>query len=108
MQAPKIKLGDKEYTARKLKMKAWRSFVKLQKELDGIDQVTAMTDEATMEKVANVLVLAYNNPDLTVDAIMDEMDMADFIPAIQEATQWITMQVSGKLDQFPKNFQTTV
>lgn len=108
MQAPKIKIGDKEYKAGKLKMKAWRNIVKLQKEVGGLDQAAVMNDGAAMEKMAEALAMMMNNPQVTAELILEEMDLADFVPAVQEAARWVTAQVSGKLEQFPKNSPTTV
>lgn len=108
IKTPKIKIGDKEYRAGKLKMKAWRSIVKLQKEIGGLDQASVMNDEAAMEKMAEVLEIMMNNPQVTADLILEEMDLVDFVPAVQEVAQWVAAQVSNKLDQFPKNSPTTV
>ena len=108
MQAPTITLEGKEYTARKLKMKAWRQVVKLQKDLAGLDATTALQDEEIMGKMAGALEAFFNHPEVTAEKIMEDMDLADFVPAIRAVSVWVTDQVNGKVEQFPKNSQTTV
>jgi len=110
MQAPQITLGDKTYTARKLKMGSWRAVAKMQKEVGNMGQAEAMMDESVMEKMAGVIVAVFNNPEVTAELILDELDLCDFTPTIQAVSGWVNAQVSGKVDEFPpsKNAQTTV
>ena len=108
MQAPTITLDGKGYTARRLKMKSWRNIVKLQKDISNMDTAEIMNDEATMQKMAEVIATIVNDPEVTADRVMDELDLADFVPTVQEMTRWVTEQVSGKIEQLPKNSQTTV
>ncbi|HZK24530.1 MAG TPA: hypothetical protein VFC74_04005 [Oscillospiraceae bacterium] len=107
MQVPKLKIGDKEYRAGTLKMKAWRNIVKVQKDIGKIDQVKAMQDEDLMFKMAKTLEVMFNNPDVTAELILEEMDVMDFVPAVQKVSEWVTMQVVGKLGEFPKNSPMT-
>jgi len=107
MEPPKIVLGNKEYTARKLKMKHWRATMKLQKDVGRMTTAEAMMDDAAMDKMANLIAVFFNHPEITPELILEEMDLADFVPTIKNITTWVTSQVNGKIDEFPKNSQTT-
>ena len=94
---PKIKLNGIEYTAPNPKTKLWREVTKIQKLME--------TENGNFvdfyESILNLIVLAFDNQEITVERIEDELDAEEIIPTFKNIAQWITTKVLMKTNEIP-------
>ena len=94
---PKIKLSGIEYTAPNPKTKLWREVTKIQKLME--NENGNFVD--FYESILNLIVLAFNNPEITVERIEEELDSEEIIPTFKNIAQWITTKVLMKTNEIP-------
>jgi hypothetical protein len=109
MVAPKLTLGGVEYTAEPIKkMKLWRKAVKLSMEIANMDTIKMVTNDEMMYQVYDLIVIAFNNPNITREMLDNEMDPGDFIPIFQDLSTWVISSINKKLNEIPaKNANMT-
>jgi hypothetical protein len=96
--APTIILNGKKYTAKSPKMKLIKQCMHLQG-MEGFET------EAGYDEMINIIVSAFNHPEVTAEAVNDGMDLADLMPTINSIMLWVGELMDQKTAQFP-NVQT--
>jgi hypothetical protein len=95
MNAPTITLNGKTYTAPSPKVKMWRQFVKFQEVRDKMDTQQAL------DEMLRLIAEAFNHPDVTPQAIEENLGLEDFLPIFNEISSWIGQIVTMKINQLP-------
>jgi len=102
MQAPKIKVGSKTFTAQQPKTKIWREWIKFRRDFGDPEKVAEDpdADEKSFEKLLEIL--AEMLPDeVTPQKLEEETELVDFVNFAANAGVWIDMLVTGKAEQIP-------
>jgi hypothetical protein len=101
MGIPQITINGKKYTMPKPKIKLWRHIIKFNEaqqngEFEG-------DNERMLDEMLELIVIAFNNPDVTKEAVEENVDfeeLADFITHIGNVATGVA---NAKVAQVPKN-----
>lgn len=96
LKKPEIKIGEKTLTPkRNPTMKMWRIITKQ----DERDAVEKMDMEQILDSRLKIIATIYE-----VDKdILDDMDVADIIPAYRDVVKWIHGLIFPKLEEIPNS-----
>jgi len=91
----KIKLNGKIYRAASPKAKVWRSVIKF-------DEIrTDLKTEDFIEAHAGIIAEAFAVPEVTTDAILDNLNIDEIVPLYFETFRWICELLNRKLKKIP-------
>jgi hypothetical protein len=97
MKAPVLKIDGNTYEMARPTMKMWREMTKLEDK----DEKDASLNDIVSAR-ARILALVYGLDAETVD----EIDLADVIPAYKAAVKYVIENIFSKLEDVPKNGET--
>lgn len=111
IEAPKIVLQGVAYAAApNPKLSLLRAFYAFedQEAKNFISFSEKKTDEdytlyGTLEQRLDIIVQTFNNPAITVESLMDNMDLEDLMPVYHQIFKWIPYILNRKLLNIPKN-----
>lgn len=103
MEAPKIKIGNKTYTAIRPKTKLWRKLVRY-RSVHGDPEKVAENPEEHMAAIDDLFeLMADALPDeVTADMLENETYMDDFTKFAGRTMAWIEFVVSGRTEKLPE------
>lgn len=96
MDTPQIKINGKIIQPASPKMKVWREFLAFFDKDKG-----KMTVEEFLSAHVALIVLAFNQPEVTVDSVEDNLEIADVVPLARELFEWLQAQTFAKLVNLP-------
>ena len=96
MDTPKIKINGKIIQPAPPKMKVWREFLSFFDKDKG-----KMTVEEFLSAHVALIVLAFNQPEVTVDSVEENLEIADVVPLARELFEWLQAQTFAKLVNLP-------
>ena len=96
MDTPQIKINGKIIQPASPKMKVWREFLAFFDKDKG-----KMTVEEFLSTHVALIVLAFNQPEVTVDSVEDNLEIADVVPLARELFEWLQAQTFVKLVNLP-------
>ena len=96
MDTPQIKINGKIIQPASPKMKVWREFLAFFDKDKG-----KMTVEEFLSAHVALIVLAFNQPEVTVDSVEDNLEIADVVPLAREIFEWLQAQTFAKLVNLP-------
>lgn len=97
MDEPKIMIDGKIYTPGEPKMKVWRHFLSFM-EKDKSD----VTMEEFLDGNINLIVLAFDCPEVTANSIDENLAISDVVPLTRELFRWLQAKTFSKLAMLPK------
>ena len=96
MDTPQIKINGKIIQPASPKMKVWREFLAFFDKDKG-----KMTVEDFLSAHVALIVLAFNQPEVTVDSVEDNLEIADVVPLARQLFEWLQAQTFVKLVNLP-------
>ena len=96
MDTPQIKINGKIIQPASPKMKVWREFLAFFDKDKG-----KMTVEEFLSAHVALIVLAFNQPEVTVDSVEENLEIADVVPLARELFEWLQAQTFAKLVKLP-------
>ena len=96
MDTPQIKINGKIIQPASPKMKVWREFLAFFDKDKG-----KMTVEEFLSAHVALIVLAFNQPEVTVDSVEENLEIADVVPLARELFEWLQAQTFAKLVNLP-------
>ena len=96
MDTPQIKINGKIIQPAQPKMKVWREFLAFFDKDKG-----KMTVEEFLSAHVALIVLAFNQPEVTVDSVEDNLEIADVVPLARNLFEWLQAQTFAKLVNLP-------
>ena len=96
MDAPQIKINGKIIQPAPPKMKVWREFLAFFDKDKG-----KMTVEEFLSAHVALIVLAFNQPEVTVDSVDENLEIADVVPLARQLFEWLQAQTFAKLVNLP-------
>lgn len=93
LQAPQITINGKKYTMPKPKIKLWRHLIRFRN--------GEFTEEQAFDEMINLVVLAFKNPDVTFEAVEENMDFNDLKMVFAHISQQVTGVAGAKMAQIP-------
>ena len=96
MDTPQIKINGKIIQPASPKMKVWREFLAFFDKDKG-----KMTVEEFLSAHVALIVLAFNQPEVTVDSVEDNLEIADVVPLARQLFEWLQAQTFAKLVNLP-------
>ncbi len=96
MDTPQIKINGKIIQPASPKMKVWREFLAFFDKDKG-----KMTVEDFLSAHVALIVLAFNQPEVTVDSVEDNLEIADVVPLARQLFEWLQAQTFAKLVNLP-------
>ena len=96
MDTPQIKINGKIIQPASPKMKVWREFLAFFDKDKG-----KMTVEDFLSAHVALIVLAFNQPEITVDSVEDNLEIADVVPLARQLFEWLQAQTFAKLVNLP-------
>ena len=96
MDTPQIKINGKIIQPAPPKMKVWREFLAFFDKDKG-----NMTIEEFLSGHIALIVMGFNQPEVTTESLEDNLEIADVVPLARELFQWLQAQTFAKLVQLP-------
>ena len=96
MDTPQIKINGKIIKPAPPKMKVWREFLAFFDKDKG-----KMTVEEFLSAHVALIVLAFNQPEVTVDSVDENLEIADVVPLARQFFEWLQAQTFAKLVNLP-------
>lgn len=96
MDTPKIKINGKIVQPTPPKMKVWREFLAFFDEDKG-----KMTVEKFLSAHVALIVLAFNQPEVTTESLEDNLEIAGVVPLARQLFEWLQAQTFAKLVNLP-------
>ncbi len=102
MEAPKIKVGEKQYTARPPKTKLWRELVKYRRDFGNPEKI-ANDPNADVEALDVLLgIICQLLPsEITPELLEEETELVDFVQFVAKVQIWIELIIEGKAKDIP-------
>ena len=96
IKIPTLKIGNKTVTPTNPKMLVWRKF------LSFFDKDTrSMTLEDFLDAHVDLILCAFNRPEVTKETNDDALQISDVVPFTREIFRWLQSQVFAELDKLP-------
>lgn len=95
---PKIVLSGKTYTATTPKARLWRELVKFNNTFGEKD---VAKDESALDQIYGLISQAFNNPEVTSEAVENGIDLDELMPKFTEICEWVARIVTGKSAELP-------
>jgi hypothetical protein len=96
MDTPQIKINGKIIQPASPKMKVWREFLAFFDKDKG-----KMTVEEFLSAHVALIVLAFNQPEVTKESVEDNLEIADVVPLARDLFEWLQAQTFAKLVNLP-------
>lgn len=96
METPTIKIEGRTIMPRPPKMRVWREFLAFFDE-----DKTDMGIEEYLDRQADLIVLGFNQPEVTKTAIDEYIDVGDVVPLARQLFKWIQSLTFSKLVKLP-------
>lgn len=96
MDKPEIKLNGKAYMPRSPKMKVWREFLAF---FDADKKDMAL--EEYLDRNVELIVLAFDNENVTKESIDENLELADVVPLVRNLFLWLQSLTFSKLVKIP-------
>ncbi len=96
MDTPQLKINGKMIQPAPPKMRVWREFLAFFDKDKG-----KMTVEDFLAEHIALIVLAFNQPEVTAESLDDTLDIAEVVPFTRELFQWLQAQTFAKLVNLP-------
>ena len=96
MDTPQIKINGKIIQPAPPKMKVWREFLAFFDKDKG-----KMTVEEFLSAHVALIVLAFNQTEVTVDSVEENLEIADVVPLARQLFEWLQAQTFAKLVNLP-------
>lgn len=103
MENPTITLQGKTYTAPDPKVKLWREVTKFKDKFSD----KAQGDQEALSEMERLISAAFNHPEVSVEAIEDELDLDEFVPLFYQIAGWVADVVSRKMKELPNGVEPT-
>lgn len=98
---PTITLKGKTYTAPKPKVKLWREVTKFKDKFSG----KAQDDQEALSEMERLIAAAFNQLDVSVETIEEELDLDEFVPLFYQIAGWVAEVVSQKMKELPNGME---
>jgi len=96
IKMPTLKIVDKTITPTNPKMLVWRKFLAF------FDKDTRnMTLEDFLDAHVDLILCAFNQREVTKDAIDEALQISEVVPFTREIFRWLQAQVFAELDKLP-------
>ena len=99
METPTIIIEGKKYKAGKPKVKLWRRIVDFNKHFGSMDDFHVNLEG--YEAMLGLLAECFGNPDITPEAVEENLEINELLPKFQEVTTWIGELISGQTQNIP-------
>ena len=96
MDTPFIIIDGEKIEPTAPKMKVWREFLAFFDKDKG-----KMTVEDFLSAHVALIVLAFNQPEVTTESVEDNLEIAEVVPLARELFQWLQAQTFAKLVNLP-------
>ena len=97
MAIPQIVVNNKKITMPKPKIKLWRHMVKFTEQ----QQRGELDGEQLLDEMTNLVVVAFNHPDVTPEAIEDNLDFEELVEIFTYLGEWVNQVAATKMGQIP-------
>ena len=97
MTAPQILVGNRKITMPKPKIKLWRQLIKFTEQ----QQRGELDGEQMLDEMTNLVVVAFNHPDVTPEAIEDNLDFEELVEIFTYLGEWVNQVAATKMGQIP-------
>lgn len=94
---PTITINGKKYTMQKPKIKLWRHMIRFGEAQESGE----LQGEAVLDEMLNLVVMAFNNEEVTAEAIEENMDFEDLPGFFNHIRQRVTGAANAKVSQLP-------
>lgn len=96
MEKPMIRIDGKPYVPEEPKMKLWRKFLRF------FDKdKTHLTIEEFLDEQIGLIVLAFDRPEVTADAVEANLGISEVVPMTRDLFRWIQSLTFEKLAKLP-------
>ncbi len=99
MEAPTIIIDGKKHRAIKPKVRLWRKIVEFNKLYSKLDDFHSNLD--AYDAMLNLLRECFGNPDITSEAIEENLDLSELMPKFIEVTNWVAALLESNAQQIP-------
>ena len=96
METPKIRIAGKTIQPKQPKMRVWREFLAFY-DADKTD----MDIEDYLEKQVDLIILGFNQPEVTKESLDEYVEVGDIVPLSRQLFQWIQSLTFSKLVKVP-------
>ena len=96
MDIPKIKIDGRTITPKPPKMRVWREFLAFFEE-----DKTDMDLEEYLNQQVDLIVLGFNQPEVTKAFIDEYVEVGDVVPLARQLFKWIQSLTFSKLVKIP-------
>ena len=96
MDTPQIKINGKIIQPAPPKMQVWREFLAFFDKDKG-----KITVEEFLSAHVALIVLAFNQPEVTTESLEDNLEIADVVPLARQLFEWLQAQTFAKLVNLP-------
>lgn len=94
---PVVTINGKKYPMPKPKIKIWRHIIKFTE----AQQNGELEGEKMLDEMTNLVVMAFNHPDVTAEAIEENMDFEELGSLFGYISRRVTGTANAKASQFP-------
>lgn len=94
---PQITINSKKYTMPKPKIKLWRHMIKFIE----AQQSGELREEQMLDEMIGLVVIAYNNPDVTKETVEENVGFDELVGIFNYARLQVTGIAGTKASQFP-------
>lgn len=95
--APQITINGKKYTMLKPKIKLWRHMIKFTE----VQQRGELTNEEILDEMINLIVIAFDSPEVTAASIEESIDFDDLVNLFKYIGQHVAIISNTKMAQIP-------
>ncbi|MDD3269648.1 MAG: hypothetical protein PHX14_10025 [Syntrophomonadaceae bacterium] len=94
---PQIIINGKKITMPKPKIKLWRQLIKFMEQ----QRRGELGEEQMLDEMTALIVVAFNHPDVTPEAIEDNLDFEGLVEIFTYLGEWVSQMVANKMAQIP-------
>ena len=95
--SPSITINNKKITLPRPKIKLWRQLIKFTEQ----QQRGELDGEQMLDEMTNLVVVAFNHPDVTPEAIEDNLDFEELVEIFTYLGGWVDQVAATKMGQLP-------
>lgn len=109
VEPPKLNLKGAVYTAPIPKLKVLKAFFDFEdwKTTSLVDSVSGRPSDwkpaKEFEDRLDIIVKVFDNPAVTVDSLLENMDLSELMPVYQQIFKWLPWVLNNGLSKMPKN-----
>ncbi len=100
LKIPQLIVNGIVYKPKSPKARVWRKIMEFNENELNIPAIDYI------DKMAEVIALAFGNEEITKDIILDNVDLSKMRAFFSDIFVWFVAQLNGKMEEIPKNVET--